>query len=457
MRYLPIHIDTQNARIVVVGGDGAAEAKLRTLLKTEAAITVFATKPSAEILRWEEQGKLQIVRREVVETDIPGATLVYAATEDETFNSEVASWARSRSIPANAADQKDCCSFITPALVDRSPVIVSIGTEGTSPGLARAIKADIERRFPETLGKLALKVQALRKKLAEHTPELEIRQTIWAKIFGGDLDAKLRLTEDEIEDRYHAVTEGRALKSGHVHIVGAGPGSAGLLTREAQRVLHAADVVIYDRLVSQDVLDLARREADYIYVGKDPNGHSTRQEAINALMVEHASQGRHVVRLKSGDPLVFGRADEEFDALDAADIPFTIVPGITAAVAAAAELKASLTTRGVNTAVQLVTGHGEDGFTELDWKALAQPEARSAVYMGVKAARFIQGRLLLHGANPAMPVTVVENTSRPNAQVLATTLQRLPHAMAGSHISGPAVLMLGFQPRTTETAKAQSA
>ena len=457
MRYLPIHIDTQNARIVVVGGEGAAEAKLRTLLKTEAAITVFATEPSSEIVRWEEQGKLQVVRREVVETDIPGATLVYAATEDETFNSEVASWARSRSIPANAADQKDCCSFITPALVDRSPVVVSIGTEGTSPGLARAIKADIERRFPETLGKLALKVQTLRKKLAEHIPELEIRQTIWAKIFGGDLDAKLRLTEDEIEDRYHAMTEGRAQKSGHVHIVGAGPGNAGLLTREAQRVLHAADVVIYDRLVSQDVLDLARREADHIYVGKDPNGHSTRQEAINALMVEHASQGRHVVRLKSGDPLVFGRADEEFDALDAANIPFTIVPGITAAVAAAAELKASLTKRGVNTAVQLVTGHGEDGFTELDWKALAQPEARSAVYMGVKAARFIQGRLLLHGANPAMPVTVVENTSRPNAQVLATTLQRLPHAMAGSHISGPAVLMLGFRPRTTETVKAQSA
>ena len=457
MRYLPIHIDTQNARIVVVGGGGAAEAKLRTLLKTEAAITVFAADPSPEIARWEEQGKLQVVRREALETDIPGATLVYAATEDEVLNSEIAAWARSRSIPANAADQKDCCSFITPALVDRSPVVVSIGTEGTSPGLARAIKADIERRFPQTLGKLATKVQALRKRLAEHTPELELRQTIWAKIFGGDLDSRLSMTPEEIELRYDAVISGREPKRGHVHIVGAGPGDAGLLTREAQRVLHAADVVIYDRLVSQDVLDLARREADYIYVGKDPNGHSTRQGAINALMVEHASQGRHVVRLKSGDPLVFGRADEEFDALDAARIPFTVVPGITAAVAAAAELKSSLTTRGVNTAVQLVTGHSEDGFTELDWKALAQADARAAVYMGVKAARFIQGRLLLHGANPATSVTVVENTSRPNAQVLATTLQRLPHAMAGANISGPAVLMLGFQPRAATAQQAQSA
>ena len=457
MRYLPIHIDTQNARIIVAGGEGAAEAKLRTLLKTEAAVTVFTPAPSDEIVRWEEQGKLQLIRRDVLETDIPGATLLYAALEDEAANSEIASWARSRGIPANAADQKDCCSFITPALVDRSPVVVSIGTEGTSPGLARAIKADVERRFPETLGKLAETVHTLRDKLKLHTPQLEIRQTLWARIFGGDLDAKLRMTPDQVEARYDAVVNGQSPKSGHVHIVGAGPGDAGLLTREAQRVLHAADVVIYDRLVSQEVLDLARREAEYIYVGKDPNGHSTRQEAINGLMVEHASAGSHVVRLKSGDPLVFGRADEEFDALDAAGVPFTVVPGITASVAAAAELKASLTTRGVNTAVHLVTGHGEDGFTELDWKALAEPGARAGIYMGVKAARFIQGRLLLHGANPSTPVTIVENASRPNGQTLSTTLQRLPHAMAGANISGPAVLMLGFQPRGLAAEKVASA
>jgi len=447
MRYLPIHIDTQNTRILIAGGKSAAEAKLRTLLKTEAALIVMALEPSPEILRWEEQGRLQIVQREVEESDIDGAVLIYAATEDETFNSEVASWARQRGIPVNAADQKDSCNFITPALVDRSPVIVSIGTEGTSPGLARALKADMEAKLPKTLGALAHKVLELRNKLKALMPEISDRQAVWAKVFGGALEDKLALDEVTVQKRYDQVLFGTTENKGHVWIVGAGPGDPGLLTREAQRVLHAADVVIYDRLVSQEVLDLGRREAEYIYVGKDPNGHSTRQDAINDLMVEHAQTGSRIVRLKSGDPLVFGRADEEFDALDAAEVPFTIVPGITAATAAAAQIKASLTTRGENTAVQLVTGHGADGFTELNWAALAEPDSKACVYMGVKAARFIQGRLLLHGASKDLPVTVVENSSRTNSQTLSTTLGQLPQAMALANVRGPAVLMLGFAPR----------
>ena len=453
MRYLPIHIDTQNARIIVAGADAAAEAKLRTLLKTEAAITVFAEGVGDEVSRWADQGRIQIVGRAMTPSDIPGATLVYAATEDEVLNSEIASWARQQGIPVNAADQKDCCSFITPAIVDRSPVVVSIGTEGAAPGLARALKADLEARLPKALGQLAEKVRELRGRLKAEMPNIADRQRLWARVFGGSLTEKLALDAETVEARFQAARAGADAQARHVHIVGAGPGDAGLLTREAQRLLHAADVVIYDRLVGQDILDLARREAEYLYVGKDPAGESTRQEAINALMVDRATQGLSVVRLKSGDPLVFGRADEEFDALDLAGVPFTVVPGITAAAAAGAEIKASLTTRGVNTAMQLVTGHGADGFAELDWSALARPDARAAIYMGVRAARFIQGRLMLHGASPATPVTVVENASRPNRQVLSTTLGRLPHAMAGSHIQGPAVLMLGYTPRGAVEAK----
>lgn len=447
MRYLPIHFDTRDARIVVAGGGPAAEAKLRTLLRTEALITVFAADPSPEIRRWAQAGRLAVKPRPLAPQDVTGAALVYAATEDEARNGEIAEWARRRGRPVNAADFKAACSFITPALVDRAPVVVSIGTEGTAPGLARALKADLEARLPETLGTLARKIKSLRDDLKRRMPAISDRQALWAKVFGGALGERLALDVETVEARYKRALAGEDAARGHVHIVGAGPGDAGMLTREAQRVLHAADVVVYDRLVSPDILDLARREAEFHYVGKDPDGASTRQEAINALLVETAGAGRRVVRLKSGDPLVFGRADEEFDALDAADIPFTVVPGVTAAAAAAAEIKASLTTRGVNTAVQLVTGHGEDGFAELDWKALAQPDARAAVYMGVRAARFLQGRLLLHGANPATPVTVVENSSRPNSAVLSTTLERLPHAMSGAHIRGPAVLMLGFSPR----------
>jgi uroporphyrin-III C-methyltransferase/precorrin-2 dehydrogenase/sirohydrochlorin ferrochelatase len=454
MRYLPIHFDTHGKTILIAGGQGAAEAKLRTLLKTDATLIVMTPDPSPEILRWEEQGQLQIERRIITESDLDSAVLVYAATEDEPFDAEIAGWASARGIPVNAADQKDACSFITPALVDRSPVIVSLGTEGTSPGLARALKADLEARLPKTLGKLAHKVLELRNTLKRQMPEISDRQAVWAKVFGGALEDKLALDEATIQSRYDAVLSGTSTEKGHVWIVGAGPGDPGLLTREAQRVLHAADTIIYDRLVSQEVLDLGRREAEYIYVGKDPNGHSTRQEAINALMVEHAQKGARVVRLKSGDPLVFGRADEEFDALDASNIPFTIIPGITAATAAASQIKSSLTTRGENTAVQLVTGHGEDGFTELNWAALAEPNSKACVYMGVKAARFIQGRLLLHGASKDLPVTVVENSSRTNSQVLSTTLGQLPQAMALSNIRGPAILMLGFAPRIVSKGRA---
>ena len=456
MRYLPIHIDTAGRRIVVAGGAAAAEAKLRTLLKTEAELVVFAPEPSAEIARWAERGQLAVEPRDMAEADLDGAVLVYAATEDDAVDARIAEWARARGIPVNAADQKDACSFITPALVDRSPVVVSIGTEGTSPGLARALKSDLEARLPKTLGALALSVQNLRGKLKRAMPDISERQRVWAKVFGGSLEDKLALDKDTVVARYRDILSGREDRVGHVHIVGAGPGDAGLLTREAQRVLHAADVIIYDRLVSQDVLDLGRREAEYIYVGKDPNGESTRQEVINVLMVEHASTGAQVVRLKSGDPLVFGRADEEFDALDAADIRWSLVPGITAATAAAAEIKASLTSRGVNTAVQYVTGHGEDGFAELDWRALSEPGARAVVYMGVRAARFIQGRLLLHGAAHSTPVTIVENTSRPNSQVLSTTLGQLPVAMTGAKLRGPAVLMLGFSPRGVAQERAVS-
>ena len=458
MRYLPIHIDTRAARIVVAGGGAPAEAKLRTLVKCEASLVVFADDPSPEIVRWEEAGTLQVVRREIAPDDVPGATLVYAATDDPARNSEIAGWARATGIPANAADQKDCCSFITPALVDRSPVVVSIGTEGAAPGLARALKADLEARLPEALGAMASKVEQLREALKARMPSIADRQRLWADVFGGSLSDKLALDADTVERRYEAALQGGAAERGHVTLVGAGPGDPGLLTRAAQRALHAADVVIYDRLVGQGILDLARREAEFVYVGKDPDGESTRQETINALLVGHALAGHQVVRLKSGDPGVFGRADEEFDALDAAGVSWSLIPGITAAAAAAAEIKASLTTRGENTSVQLVTGHGADGFTELDWKTLAAPGARAAIYMGVRAARFIQGRLLLHGADPNMPVTVVENTSRPNSQVVATTLQRLPQVVAGANVRGPAVLMLGFRPRSaTQTREVASA
>lgn len=450
MRYLPIHVDTEGQRILIVGGEGAAEAKLRTLIKTEADLILVAPEVGPEIARWIDEGRISWKTREFTESDLDGVRLVYAATEDDALNAQISQIGNARGLLVNAADQKDACAFITPALVDRSPVIVSIGTEGCSPSLARALKSEFEQLLPSTLGSLANKINDLRAYVKRSLPDLSLRQTFWADIFDGrDLRSQLRITEPELEARVEEkLTAGEAgEKTGQVILVGAGPGSPELLTLGARQALHAADVIVYDRLVSQDVLDFGRREAEYIYVGKDPHGHSTRQETINAILIEKAKEGHHVVRLKSGDPLIFGRADEELDALAAEQIAYRIVPGITSAASAAAEVGVSLTTRGRNTSVSFITGHDAEGFADHDWKALAHNEARAAIYMGVGASRFIQGRLLLHGAARSTPVTVVENASRANQLIIATTLAELADAIKARGIKGPAILLLGYAPR----------
>jgi len=446
MRYLPIHVDTDGALIRVIGADEAAEAKLRTLIKTEARLEIVAETLSPEIMRWHEAGALDWVSRPFEEDDIYGARLIYAATEDDELNAHIAKLCRKNNILVNAADQKQACDFITPALVDRAPVLVSIGTEGTSPGLARALKADLEKRLPSTLGALAILTRDLRAKVKAVMPSLSDRQTFWARIFNGkDLNAHLRKDAKSFTAIVDAaLSQPDREKTGEVALVGAGPGNPDLLTFAAQQALHGADVVIYDRLVSQSVLELGRREAEYIYVGKTPNGPSVSQDEINRLIVEKAKQGHHVVRLKSGDPLIFGRADEEINILSDENIPFRIVPGITAAAGAAAEMGASLTTRGKNSAVSFITGHDAKGFAEQDWQAFAQEGARAVVYMGVGASRFIQGRLLLHGAESDMPVTVVENATRPNQIIVSSTLADFVVDMAKAEIKGPAVLMLGY-------------
>ena len=452
MQYLPIHFDTRGATILIIGGGPAAEAKLRTLLKTEAVLRVVDTEIGPELQRWASEGKIDWVERDYIAADLDGVSLVYAATEDDALNARIAEDASARQIPVNAADQKDACRFITPALVDRAPVLVSIGTEGTSPALARALKADLETRLPPETGRFSLKNKVLREKVKALMPDLADRQRFWAGIFGKrSLSEQLCATPEELEAQVERHLNGQDEAAGKVILVGAGPGDPDMLTTAARRALHAADVIVYDRLVSDGVLELGRREAEYIYVGKTPGVPSIEQAAINEILIEKASEGLSIVRLKSGDPLIFGRADEEIEALIAVDIPVSIIPGITSAAAAAAAINASLTTRGTNKAISLLTGHDAKGFAEQDWVSLARPEGRAAVYMGVGAARFIQGRLILHGAEADRPVTVVENASRPNQIITYTTLQNLPDDIAAAGIKGPAILLIGYSERRAKT------
>lgn len=445
MRYLPIHLDLEGKSVLVGGGGRAAEAKLRTLIKTTAQITVFARSPSAEIQKWADENRFRLIAGDAISTEFLDASLVYAAYESPTENAKFIAMAEEAGALINAADDKDNCSFISPAIVDRSPVTVSIGTEGTAPGLARAIKGDIERRLPSTLGNFARAVKQVRDKLASRL-DIAARQRLWGRVFANhSLDGLSSLDATAIEELANVAMS--ADQAGSVSLVGAGPGDPDYLTVGALRRLSAADVIVYDRLVSDEVLALGRREAEYIYVGKTPGGASTPQNTINQILIKKARAGLYVVRLKSGDPLIFGRADEELNALGCAGIDAEICPGITSAAAAASEIGQSLTARGQNKAVTFLTGHDAKGYAEQDWQKLAAKNTRAAIYMGLGAARFIQGRLLLHGANANTPVTIVENASRADQIIAESTIGTLTDDIAAHGIKGPALLMLGYSRR----------
>ncbi len=453
MQHFPVFVALAGRRVVVSGGGDAAVAKLRLLMKTEAHLTVFAETPVDEIAGWAAEGRLRLVRRKMAPGDALCAALFYAADEDAAEDARTVRLARADGAMTNIVDNLQDSQFITPAIVDRDPVTVAIGTEGAAPVLARAIKADLEARLPQQLGALARIGKAFRK-LADALPMGRKRRDFWADYY---FDAGPRAFETEGEDGAREALDtllGRHLSAGerpgHVAFVGAGPGDPELLTLKARKLLDAADVVIHDRLVAPEILELARREALIIDAGKEGFGPSMSQSDINALIVEHVAAGAQVVRLKSGDPTVFGRLDEELDAVTGRGLSYSVVPGITAASSAVASIGQSLTKRQRNSSVRFVTGHDMKGFADHDWRALAKEGEVAAIYMGKKASRFIQGRLLMHGAAPATPVTVVENASRPEQRVLSTTLAALPADLADAGLTGPALVLYGLAPRAAE-------
>ncbi len=454
MRHFPIFLDLRGQRVAVAGGGETAVAKLRLLLKTEAKIIVLAADACAQIRRWHDEGRLVWHARAFAHEDAIHARLVYAATANARDDAHVKALADAAGALVNVVDDLEASSYITPAIVDRDPVTVAIGTEGAAPVLARRIKAENEARLPSTLGTLAALARDRRPDV-EALPPGRARRTFWTDYFddwgpktltaGGEPAVAAVFAEKLAIARIDAASP----RPGKVVLVGAGPGDPELLTLKARRCLHEADVVVHDRLVAPEILELARREAVIVEVGKTPGGSAWRQGDINALVVEHARAGAVVARLKAGDPLVFGRADEEIEALDAAGVACEIIPGVTSAAAAAASVGRSLTRRQRNQAITLMTAHDVAGFAEHDWRHLARPGAVAAVYMGVRAARFLQGRLLLHGAPASRPVTIVENASRAHERRFTTTLAALPNAIAAAQISGPAVIFLGLEPRAS--------
>ncbi|MEM9909290.1 MAG: siroheme synthase CysG [Pseudomonadota bacterium] len=455
MQHFPIFVALAGRRVTLSGGGEAALAKLRLLLKTEARISVFSANPSREINDWAAAGRLTLVPRALEPGDALCAVLHYAADEDEAEDARTTALARADGALTNIVDNLQDSQFITPAIVDRDPVTVAIGTEGAAPVLARAIKADLEERLPVTLGPLARIGKAFRRAV-EILPMGRRRRDFWSEFyFGTGPRAMAEGGAAAVEDSLPALLaqhQEEKTSKGHVAFVGAGPGDPELLTLKARNALDKADVVIHDRLVAPQILELARREALLINAGKEGFGPSMTQDEINALIIEHAKTGAQVVRLKGGDPTIFGRLDEEIEAVTKAGIDWHIVPGITAASASVAALGQSLTRRGRNSGLRFVTGHDVKGFADHDWATLAKPGEVAAIYMGKKSARFLQGRLLMYGADRDTPVSLVENASRPDQRILATTLDELVRDTQATELAGPVLMLFGLAPRAAEVA-----
>jgi uroporphyrin-III C-methyltransferase/precorrin-2 dehydrogenase/sirohydrochlorin ferrochelatase len=454
MRYFPLFADLHGRRVLVVGGGVVAERKVRLLLAAGADVTVVAPDIRPPLPHagegWGEgnggEGSLTL-RHETFRPDhLDGVLLAIAATDDSTLNARVATLGRERNVLVNVVDDAEHSAFIVPAIVDRSPLVVAISSGGVAPVLARLVRERIEALLDGSIGALAQLLERWRARIKTALPDVHARRRFYERVVRGRVGALLR-SRDSRGAEAALVAELAAQNAmpanGSVVLVGAGPGDAGLLTLNALRALQEADVVLHDRLVSQDVLDLARRDAEKISVGKAARGHSVSQERIHELMLEHARRGRRVVRLKGGDPFIFGRGGEELEYLRAHGIPFEVVPGITAALACGAYAGIPLTHRDHAQSLRLATAHCGDSIDTLDWAALAQERQTVALYMGVAGLGTIRSQFLAHGRAPGTPVAIVENGSRPEQRVLLATLDELEAIGRDADVKSPALVIVG--------------
>jgi uroporphyrin-III C-methyltransferase/precorrin-2 dehydrogenase/sirohydrochlorin ferrochelatase len=461
VRYFPLFADLRGRRVLVVGGGDVAERKVRLLRDAGARVGVVARELVArELSTWVSdrpslplplagegrgEGCVSWLAHEFDESQLGDATLVVAATSDGAVNARVASAARARHLLCNVVDDAERSSFIVPAIVDRSPLVIAISSGGAAPVLARLARERIEMLLDESIGALARLLADWRNRIKSALPDVAARRRFYERLVRGRVADQVR--RGRLDAAAQAIERELAVPAepatGSVVLVGAGPGDPGLLTLNALRALQAADVILHDRLVSDAVLSLARRDAERIPVGKAAGAHSVPQSRIHELLVEHALAGRRVVRLKGGDPFVFGRGGEELEVLARHGIPFDVVPGITAALGCAAYAGIPLTHREHAQSVRFVTAHCGESVDRLDWAALAQPHQTLALYMGVAALGRIAEKLLTHGCGPATPVAIVENGTRPDQRTTLTTLAALDDVARRAAIQSPALLIVG--------------
>ena len=458
MKTFPMFLRMEGRRVVICGGGEQAAQKCRLMLKTEARIDIFADQLDAELAGLAARGRVAHRRGPATADALRGAALVFVATGCPGADASLHAVVRAAGCVVNVVDQPDLCEAITPSIVDRDPVVVAIGTEGTAPVLARQIKTRVEQLLEPRLGDLAGLAGRLRGTASQHLDARQ-RRGFWAWVFGGaprqmvaqgDLEQAAQIIKSALAQRQVPGATGQ----GHLALVGAGPGAADLLTLRAVQRLQEADIIFYDRLVDPAVLELARRDAERVYVGKAVGACEWPQERIDQVVLAAARQGKSVVRLKSGDPAIFGRADEEIAAARAAGIPAEIVPGITAASATAATLGRSLTSRGQTDRVVLATGQCRDGDAAPDLSQIMAPGTTLALYMSTRQAHKVQVGLRAAGLPGTAPVWIVSHASTARERQLQTTLDALPDTIREEQVEHPAILLLSW-PKGAYSAKAQ--
>jgi uroporphyrin-III C-methyltransferase/precorrin-2 dehydrogenase/sirohydrochlorin ferrochelatase len=445
MRYFPVFLDLHGAPVLIVGGGAIAARKLELLRQAGARITVVAPEVTAGIVVLVREQHLRWFPRRFESLDVMGMRIVIAATGDREVNSAVAAAAREAGIAINVVDDAALSNFTVPAIVDRSPLVVAISSGGVAPMLSRRLRTQIETLLDESWGRLALFAERWRARIRSGIADLVTRRRFYDWLLDGPAAAFVRAGRESDADRLleERLAAAPVPSTGSVALVGAGPGDPELLTLRALRALQEADVILTDRLVSAQVLARARRDAEVIDVGKTLGGHGARQERINRMMVVEARRGRRVVRLKGGDPFVFGRGGEELEYLRRHDIAFEVVPGITAALACAAYAGIPLTHRDHAQGLQFVTAHCRESLDSIEWRGLARAGQTLAFYMGVAELEAIHDRLLEAGLSPSTPAALVENGTRENQRVVVTQLAALPEAAERHAVGSPSMLFVG--------------
>ncbi|EKT4523383.1 uroporphyrinogen-III C-methyltransferase [Pseudomonas putida] len=445
MDYLPLFHKLQGGRVLVVGGGEIALRKARLLADAGAALRVVAPDVDGQLAALAREGGGEVLVRGYQAGDLDGCRLVIAATDDSGLNAQVSADAQARSLPVNVVDAPALCTVIFPAIVDRSPLVVAVSSGGDAPVLARLIRARLEAWIPAAYGELAGLAARFRDKVKALYPNVNQRRGFWEDVFQGPVaERQLAGQGSEAERLLQAKVDGAAVQQGgEVYLVGAGPGDPDLLTFRALRLMQQADVVLYDRLVAPAIIEMCRRDAERIYVGKRRADHAVPQEQINRLLVDLARQGKRVLRLKGGDPFIFGRGGEEIEELAEEGIPFQVVPGITAASGCSAYGGIPLTHRDYAQSVRFITGHLKDGTSNLPWQDLVAPAQTLVFYMGLVGLPTICAELIRHGRAASTPAALVQQGTTRHQRVFTGTLADLPELVARHEVHAPTLIIVG--------------